>query len=86
VIQGAEAFTADEAVKTFRRNYKKEKLIISKAPLGMLKFFGNFSTKMDYGAHIIDALNNYPEEFRAEATWKELGKPEVTIKKYAEEL
>ena len=86
VIQGTEAFTADEAVEVFKKNYKKEKLIISRAPLGILKFFGRFNTKMNYGSHIIDALNNYPEKFEAESTWKELGKPQMTIKKYAEEL
>ena len=73
-------------MKLFKSHYKKEKLFISKAPLGMLKFFGNFSTKMNYGANILEALNNYPEKFAAEATWKELGEPEMTIKKYAEQL
>jgi hypothetical protein len=86
VIQGKESFTADDAVRIFKTNYRKEKLFISKAPLGMLKFFGNFNTKMNYGAHIIEALNNYPEKFEAEATWKELGEPEMTIKRYATEL
>lgn len=86
VIQGIEAFTADDAVKLFKSHYKKQKLFISKAPLGMLKFFGKFNTKMNYGANIIDALNNYPEKFEAETTWKELGKPEMTIKKYSEGL
>ena len=86
IVQGTESFIADDAVKLFKSNYKKEKLFISKAPLAMLKFFGNFSIKMNYGSHIIDALNNYPEKFQAETTWKELGKPEMTIKKYAEGL
>lgn len=86
IIQGTEAFNADDAVKLFKSNYKKEKLFISKAPLGMLKLFGNFSTKMNYGANIIEALNNYPEKFSAETTWKELGEPTMTIKKYAEQL
>ncbi len=86
VVQGTEAFNADDAVKLFKSHYKKEKLFISKAPLGMIKFFGMFTTKMNYGAHILDALNNYPEKFEAETTWKELGKPQMTIKKYSEEL
>lgn len=86
VIQGVEAYNADDAVKLFKSNYKKEKLFLSKAPIGMLKFFGNFSTKMNYGANILDALNNYPEKFEAEATWKELGKPEMTISKYVQGL
>ncbi len=86
IIQGTEAYNADDAVKLFKENYKKEKLSISKAPLGMLKFLGAFNTKMNYGAHILEALNNYPEKFAAENTWKELGKPEMTIKRYASEF
>jgi uncharacterized protein YbjT (DUF2867 family) len=82
-IQGKEAFTADEAVKLFRNHYKKEKLFITKAPLGMLKFLGNFNTRMSYGAHIIEALNKYPEKFGAELTWKELGEPEMSVKRFA---
>jgi hypothetical protein len=85
-IQGKEAFNADDAVKLFKSSYRKENLFISKAPLAMIRFFGNFNTKMNYGAHILEALNNYPEKFEAESTWKELGEPEMTIKRYASEL
>lgn len=85
-IQGPQAFTADEAVKEFMKHYSKNKLSISRAPLGMLKFFGMFNTKMNYGAHILKALNNYPEKFMAQKTWDELGKPETTIAEYARQF
>ena len=83
-ILGPEGFTDDEAVAEFIRYYKKEKLSTMKLSLGMLKFMGKFSRKMDYGANIIEALNNYPEPFVSESTWAELGKPEITLKMYAE--
>jgi uncharacterized protein YbjT (DUF2867 family) len=83
-IQGPEAFTADDAVKEFIKHYRKNKLSISRAPLGVLKFFGLFNARMNYGSHIIEALNNYPEKLVSQKTWDELGKPETTIKKYAE--
>ena len=82
-VQGLEAFTADEAVKVFSDNYEREKLTISKAPLLVLKIAGLFNRKMNYGAKILDALNNYPEKFAADATWAELGKPIVTLAEYA---
>jgi uncharacterized protein YbjT (DUF2867 family) len=85
-VQGPEAFTADDAVNEFIKHYKKSKLSISRAPLGVLKFFGRFNTKMNYGSHILEALNNYPEKFVSQKTWDELGKPETTIKKYTEAL
>ncbi|MCE3229102.1 MAG: NAD(P)H-binding protein [Bacteroidetes bacterium] len=85
-VQGPQAFTADRAVEEFMKHYTKEKLSISRAPLGVIKFFGMFSTKMNYGANILEALNNYPEKFMAQKTWDELGKPETTIADYARQL
>lgn len=84
VIQGTEAFTANEAAAIFQKNYTKEKLSIVKAPLGLLKFLGNFSQTVNYGAHIIEALNNYPEKFEAEQTWNELGKPTTSLRDFAQ--
>lgn len=83
-VQGPEAFTADEAAVEFIKHYKKEKLTIARAPLGLLKILGLFSARMDYASHIIEALNNYPEKFEAENTWSELGKPTTTIRQFAE--
>ena len=82
-VQGLEAFTGDEAVKVFSDNYVREKLTISRAPLLLLKIAGLFNQKMNYGAKILDALNNYPEKFASETTWAELGKPTVTLAEYA---
>jgi len=83
VVQGLEGFTTDEACAIFKQNYKKEKLSIVRAPLGMLKFFGVFAQGLNYGAHIIEALNKYPEKFQSEQTWEELGKPVITLKEFA---
>ncbi|MBT1697474.1 NAD(P)H-binding protein [Fulvivirgaceae bacterium PWU4] len=84
VVQGPEAFTADEAAEEYIRHYKKGKLAISRAPLGLLRLMARFSQKMDYGVNIIEALNNYPERFEAQNTWNELGKPMTTIRSFAE--
>jgi len=84
VIQGIEGFTADEAAKIFIEYYTKEKLVISKAPLGLLKLLGVFVQPLNYGSHIIEALNNYPEKFEAEETWQTLGKPEITLAQFAQ--
>ena len=68
----------------FVQNYKKEKLNISTAPFWLLKFLANFSATINYGVYIIEALNRYPEKFESEHAWKELGKPETTLKKFAQ--
>jgi uncharacterized protein YbjT (DUF2867 family) len=85
-IQGPEGFTTDEACIEFKKYYKKEKLSIVKVPLGVLKIFGAVFQKMNYGYHIIEALNKYPEKFESENTWKELSKPEITLRSFAESL
>jgi len=82
VIQGPEAYTADQAAKIYAENYTSARLSTLKMPLGLLYFLGNFSKKLNYGARIIDALNNYPEKFEAGDTWEELGRPETTFADY----
>lgn len=86
VVQGLEAFTQDEAAKTFVKYYKKEKLSTMTAPMFVMKMMGIFSQKFDYGYHIVEALNKYPEKFEAQETWELLGKPSITLKDFAERL
>lgn len=86
VIQGPDAYLTNEALKVFKENYKKASLSISSAPFSFVRLFGMFNTKMNYGSHIIEALNNYPEKFEAENTWSELGKPQVTLKEFASKV
>lgn len=86
VIQGLEAFTQEAAAKTFIQHYKKEKLRPMWAPMFVMKIMSKFSQKFDYGYHIVEALNKYPEKFEAQATWDLLGKPKITLKDFAENL
>ncbi len=82
-IQGPEALTIEEACNQFVQYYPKRKIKIAKAPLGLLKVLGLFSNNFRYVAKIVEAILNYPETFRAESTWKELGKPGITIEHFA---
>lgn len=86
VVQGLEAFRQDEAAKIFIQHYKKEKLRTMTAPMFAMKLMGLFSQKFNYGYYIVEALNKYPEKFEAQQTWNELGKPNITLKKFAENL
>jgi uncharacterized protein YbjT (DUF2867 family) len=83
VVQGPQAFTADEATKEYINHHTKERLSISKFSLGLLQFFGTFSRQMNYVSHIVEALNNYPEKFEAQDTWNELGTPTITLQQFA---
>lgn len=86
VVQGPEAFTQHEAAKIFIKHYKKEKLRTMWAPMFLMKIMGFFIQKFDYGYHIVEALNKYPEKFKATQTWEELGKPSITLKEFAETI
>lgn len=82
VVQGPDPFTADEAAEFYVANHTGKKVRIMRAPLGLMSFLGKFSRKFDYAAHIIEAINNYPEQFEAETTWKELGRPQTRFVDY----
>lgn len=82
IVQGQDGYIADDAAKLFADNYKKAKINVAKLPFGVLKFLGRFTKKFNYGAHIVDALNNYPEKFEAEKTWQDLGKPQTRFMDY----
>lgn len=86
VIQGLEAFSQEAAAKIFIQHYKKEKLRTMWAPMFVMKLMGFFSRKFDYGFHIVEALNKYPEKFEAQPTWDLLGKPKITLKDFADSL
>jgi len=81
VIQGPEGFTLDKAADIFASSsggrYKKMYL-----PLSLLKAMGLVNRKYDYVAHIMEAINNYPEKFSSEEAWSELGKPRITFKEF----
>jgi hypothetical protein len=85
VIQGENGYDWNESAKIFLRHYKKPVKTMT-LPLGILKFLGNFSQKMNYAARICDALNKYPEKFESYQTWNDLGKPQTTLSEYVKGL
>lgn len=83
VIQGPEAVTQHQAAKRFVAAYRKKKLAVFTAPPLLLKLSRLFSPMADYGWHITEALNNYPETFEAGQTWADLGTPDTTLEQFA---
>ncbi|QMW06050.1 SDR family oxidoreductase [Spirosoma foliorum] len=86
VIQGPEAITQHEAAHRFVAAYQTEKLTIVTTPPFLMRLGRSFSAQADYGWHITEALNNYPEVFEAERTWNDLGKPKTTIEQFAKRV
>jgi uncharacterized protein YbjT (DUF2867 family) len=85
IIQGTEAFDYQQANAVFAKNYSKKKLKIVTIPMWVLTIAGKFMPKMNYLTNIMEALNNYPEQFDAQQSWQELGKPETTLAQFAKE-
>ena len=83
VIQGPEAVTQHEAARRFAAAYQKEKLRIFTTPSFLMKLGRPFFAQADYGWHITEALNNYPERFEAQKTWDDLGEPTITLEQFA---
>ena len=82
LVQGLTGYNWDEAADIFIKHYSKP-LKTMKAPVTLVKVVGVFNQKANYGWHIMEALNKYPEQFESSRTWNELGKPTVTLAEYA---
>jgi len=82
-VQGLEPLTTAEATKTFVENHIKEKLTIGKLPMGMAKFLSFFFKPLRFVVPLITVMNNNKETFEAQQTWDELGKPTITVEKFA---
>lgn len=85
-VQGPQGLTMDEAVNIFASTYPHKKLSVIKVPLWSIRLAGYFSPEANYGYQIMDSIIHYPEKFEAQKTWEELGKPEITLDKYAASL
>ncbi|GEM_PF-1972885 len=83
-IQGPEPYNFEEAAKEFIRHYKPASLKISKAPMWLFRLIKPFSKEVDFQYNILNAINHYEETFISEKTWKELGRPQQTLKMFAE--
>lgn len=86
VVQGPEALSQENALQQFAEQFPEKGLKITTVPIGVLKLLGFFSRKADYGANILESINNYPETFRSEETWQRLGKPQITLREFAKNL
>ncbi len=83
VIQGPEAVDQLAAARRLVACLPSSKRRVVTMPMAFLALSRHFSQQADYGYHIGEALNRYPERFEAAQTWAELGKPEMTIEGFA---
>jgi uncharacterized protein YbjT (DUF2867 family) len=81
VMQGEEAITFNDALTRYA-NTHHPKLKVQLVPIYLLKIIGIFNKEARIAAQMGAFFSNYKEEFKAEQTWKELGKPEYSIENF----
>ena len=81
VIQGPEPLTYAEAAARFAA---AKGLRLVKVPLWIFAAAGLVSPAMDYNARIMRTLLGYPEEFKAQAAWDALGRPDHDARGFRE--
>lgn len=81
--QGLQDFTMQEVAHEFAKNYSKEKLKVTAAPAGFVKFLGIFSPMIKFMYKLSQVNINNHEIFEAQKTWDELGRPTTTIADFA---
>jgi uncharacterized protein YbjT (DUF2867 family) len=83
VVQGPEPVSQLDAARRLARTYTKRRLRVAVLPPALLRFGSLFSPQADYGWHIGEALNGYPEAFEAQRTWNDLGHPTLTVEAWS---
>lgn len=84
-VQGIEALTMTEASKIYADNCSTEKLSVANLPMGMAKFLALFVKPLKFVVPLMQVMNSNKEIFEAQTTWDELGKPTITLNKYAKQ-
>lgn len=82
-IQGGDCYKMQDAAKIYIKNHGSEKLRLVVQPIWWLAIRALFKPKWKFIFELSKALNDNNELFIAEDTWKELGKPMVTLSQYA---
>lgn len=84
-VQGPEAITVRQAMKLFVANYDPT-LKTRVAPLWVMRLIGLFNPKMRFVAHLFAYFGNHEDPFYAGQTWKDLGKPTMTLVEFSKSL
>lgn len=81
VMQGPEAITMHDALVRYSNTFSPP-LKVSETPIGLIKLIGIFVPKFKIIGIMGEYFKDFKEEFIAEETWRELGKPTLTIETF----
>lgn len=83
VLQGAERHTIGNALDIIRQNTVRNTVTILNIPSWMGSLLARFNKNLAYKFVESKLLSTFKEPFEAEKTWQELGKPIITLDRYA---
>jgi uncharacterized protein YbjT (DUF2867 family) len=81
-VQGPEPMTYVEAARRFVHAAAGQPRIV-RLPLSLIRLAGVVSRPMRFNARMMRTVLRYPETFKAEDTWRDLGEPTTTIEEFA---
>lgn len=81
VMQGPEAISMHDALVRYSRTFSPP-LKISETPIGLIKLIGLVVPKFKIIGMMGEYFKDFKEEFIADQTWSELGKPTLTIETF----
>ncbi len=82
VIQGPELVSYGDAAARYAAANSGALRVVT-LPFWGLRLIAVFSPSTRFHAHILKIVQRYPEEFKAQAAWNDLGKPTMTIEDFA---
>ena len=85
VVQGPEPMSYNEAARKFARAAAARPLVV-RLPLSILRLAGLMSPEMRFNANMMETVLSYPEVFKAEKTWRDLGQPTTAIEEFVRSL
>lgn len=84
-VQGPEPLDMIEAANIYTKNFSKEKLTVGSMPMGLFKFLAIFIAQLKFVTKLMEVMLENKETFESQVTWDELGKPDITIEKFAKQ-
>jgi uncharacterized protein YbjT (DUF2867 family) len=81
-VQGPEALSYGQAAQRYAKACPRP-LRVVRVPLWGVRLLGLISNAMRFNARVLREVLKYPEEFKAQSAWDELGRPTLTIEDFA---
>lgn len=81
-VQGPEALSYAEAAQRYAKASPRPLRVVH-VPLWGVRLLGLISNAMRFNARVLREVLKYPEEFKAQSAWDELGRPTTTIEDFA---